>query len=59
MRGNEVSKEDNKTRIIEYLRVHEGATDEEVAGALNLHIVDVLDAVIELEKKGIVKSTNA
>jgi len=56
MREKQVPKEENATRIIEYLKHHESATDEEVAAALNLHIIDVLDAVIELEKKGIVKS---
>jgi predicted ArsR family transcriptional regulator len=51
-----MSEKNLKTRISEYLAAHDNATEEEIAQALNLHIVDVLNALIEMEKEGEVSS---
>ena len=45
-----------RAQISEYLAAHDNATEEEIAQALNLHIVDVLNALIEMEKEGEVSS---
>jgi len=42
-----------KSEIIEYLERHEIASEDEIAQALNLDIITVLDELLELEKKGI------
>ena len=42
-----------KSEIIEYLQRHGIANEDEIAQALNMHIIDVLDALLELEKKGV------
>jgi transcription initiation factor IIE alpha subunit len=51
-----MSREQNITRVIEYLEQHKIATEDEIAEALNLHIVDVLDILHSLEKDGKAKS---
>lgn len=48
-----------KTRVLEYLETHDSPTEDDVAKDLNLHVVDVLDALHELEKEGQVKSQEA
>jgi len=47
-----MSEKNLKTRITEYLDAHDNATEEEIAQALDLHIIDVLNALIEMEKAG-------
>ena len=47
---------ENKKKVFEYLQKHREAEDEEIAQALNLHIVDVLDALLLLEQEGLVQS---
>ena len=45
-----------KKQVFDYLAEHKDAEDYDIAEALNLHIVDVLDALILLEKDGLVRS---
>ena len=49
--------EDIESRIVNYLKAHDGATEDEIAEALGMHVVDVLDALATLKKEGSVKST--
>ena len=51
-----VSRLNVKKQILNYLAEHKDAEDYEIAEALNIHIVDVLDALILLEKDGLVRS---
>ena len=51
-----MSEKNMKTRISEYLEAHDNATEEEIAQALNLHIIDVLNVLVEMEKQGEVTS---
>jgi DNA-binding Lrp family transcriptional regulator len=44
---------ETESEIIDYLQNNGVASEEEIAQALNLHIIDVIDALLELEKKGI------
>jgi DNA-binding MarR family transcriptional regulator len=44
-----------KLRITEFLKGCGNASEDEIAEALHLHIIDVLGALLELEKKGFVK----
>jgi predicted ArsR family transcriptional regulator len=44
---------DPKSEIVDYLKSHGIVSEDEIAQALNLHIIDVLDALLELEKKGV------
>ena len=48
-------KKANKEKIVEYLRNHDSADEEEIAAALDMHIVDVVEATLELEKDGVIK----
>jgi transcription initiation factor IIE alpha subunit len=45
-----------KKQVLNYLAEHKDAEDHEIAEALNLHIVDVLDVLILLDKDGLVRS---
>lgn len=45
-----------KKQVLDYLNEHKDAEDYEIAEALNIHIVDVLDVLILLEKDGFVRS---
>ena len=47
-----MSEKNVKARIAEYLDAHDNATEEEIAQALDLHVIDVLNALIEMEKDG-------
>lgn len=42
-----------KSQIIDYLESHGVASEDELAQKLNLHIFDVLNALFELEEKGV------
>lgn len=42
----------DKTRIVEFLRTHVGADEDEVAETLGIHIIDVKDILLELEREG-------
>ena len=44
------------TRIVRYLASHNSANEKEIAEALGLKEVEVLTALTELEKKGIITS---
>lgn len=50
------TKEENTARVVEFLEKHKIATEDEIAEALALHIVDVLDILHSLEKDGKAKS---
>ena len=50
------TKEENTARVVDYLEKHKIATEDEIAEALNMHIVDVLDILHSLEKDGEAKS---
>jgi predicted Rossmann fold nucleotide-binding protein DprA/Smf involved in DNA uptake len=44
-----------RNEITKYLKNHGIAGEDEIAQALRLHIIDVLDALFELEKNGKVR----
>jgi DNA-binding MarR family transcriptional regulator len=46
---------ETETKILEYVRIQGITSEDEIADSLNLHIIDVLNALYGLEKKGIVK----
>lgn len=46
-----------RTKVINYLKAHNNATIEEIAGALNFQPEIVLDILLKMEKKGLVVST--
>jgi transcription initiation factor IIE alpha subunit len=50
------TKEENTARVVDYLEKHKITTEDEIAEALALHIVDVLDILHSLEKEGKAKS---
>jgi hypothetical protein len=50
-----LAKEENKKRIVDYLKTHDSADEEEIAAALEMHIIDVVEATLELEKQGVIK----
>jgi len=49
-----VSRE-TKKRVLNYVIEHPGAEDSEIAEKLNLHIIDVMAALVILEEEGLVK----
>ena len=44
-----------KQKVLDYIIKHPGASDVEIAKALNLHIIDVTVALLLLEEEGLVK----
>ena len=42
-------------RVLRYVREHPGCTEDEIAQALRMHILDVLEALHVLEAEGLVK----
>jgi len=42
-------------RVFEYLGKHPGALEDDIAKDLELHIIDVLNAIHGLEKRGKIK----
>ena len=46
-----------KEQVLRYVIEHPGATDDEIAEKLNIHIVDVISVLVVLEQEGKVKST--
>jgi len=50
-----VSRFNVKKQVLDHLAEHKDAEDYEIAEALNLHIVDVLNVLILLEKEGLVR----
>ena len=44
-----------KQKVLDYVRKHPGASDAEIAKALNMHILDVTVALLLLENEGLVK----
>jgi len=45
-----------KDRVERYVREHPGVTEDKIAEDLELHIIDVLSALVILEEEGKVKS---
>jgi DNA-binding MarR family transcriptional regulator len=46
---------DTEAKILDFVRVMGFAKEEDIAETFNLHIIDIKNALLELEKKGIVK----
>ena len=44
-----------KKKVLDYVMRHPGATEVEIAEALDLHIIDVTVALLLLEEDGLVK----
>ena len=44
-----------KKRVLNYVIEHPGAEDTEIAEKLNLHIIDVVAALVMLEEEGLVR----
>ncbi|RLF98116.1 MAG: hypothetical protein DRN49_06430 [Thaumarchaeota archaeon] len=42
-------------RVLRYVREHPGCTEDEIAQALRMHILDVLEALHILEAEGLVR----
>jgi|GEM_PF-6410775 len=42
-------------RVLHYVREHPGCTEDEIAQALRMHILDVMEALHILEAQGLVK----
>jgi predicted ArsR family transcriptional regulator len=51
-----MAKKENKDKILEYLKSHSQATEDEIAKDLNINVVEVLDSLITMEKEGLLKS---
>jgi len=49
-------KKSVKEKVYEYVCEHPGATEEEMAAILKVHVIDVLNALVLLEREGRVKS---
>ena len=45
-----------KEAVYKYVCKHPEATEEEISAVLNVHVVEVLNALVILEKEGRVKS---
>jgi len=45
-----------KKKVLNYVKEHPGATDVEIAEALDLHIINVTVALLMLEEDGFVKA---
>ena len=46
-------------QITNYLQTHSGATEDDIARDLEINIVDVLDTLETLKKRGAIKSYSA
>jgi predicted ArsR family transcriptional regulator len=44
--------EEIKTRVFHYVSANPQVTEDDVAAALKIHVIDVLQALVELEKEG-------
>ncbi len=51
-----MAKKENNDKILEYLRSHKSATENQIAKDLNINLVDVLDSLITMEKTGLLLS---
>ena len=51
-----MAKKENNDKILEYLKSHYQATEDEIAKDLNINVVDVLDSLITMEKTGLLQS---
>jgi predicted ArsR family transcriptional regulator len=51
-----MATKENNDKILEYLKSHSQATEDEIAKDLQLNVVDVLDSLITMEKAGLLKS---
>ena len=47
-----MAKKENNDKILEYLKSHSQATEDQIAKDLNINVVEVLDSLITMEKKG-------
>ena len=51
-----MSRRSIKEAVYKYVCKHPETTEEEIAATLKVHIIDVLNALVILEKEGRVKS---
>ena len=51
-----MSNRNVKEAVYKYVCKHPEATEEEISAVLNVHIVEVLNALVILEKEGRVRS---
>ena len=51
-----MAKKENNDKILEYLKSHSQATEDEIAKDLNINVVEVLDSLITMEKEGLLQS---
>jgi predicted ArsR family transcriptional regulator len=51
-----MAKKANNDKILEYLKSHKTATENQIVKDLNINLVDVLDSLITMEKKGLLQS---
>jgi len=51
-----LSKESLKNRVYEYVQAHPNKTEDEIAEALGVSMIKVLDALLLLQDEGLVKS---
>ena len=51
-----MAKKENNNKILEYLKSHKTATENQIAKDLNINLVDVLDSLITMEKTGLLQS---
>ena len=47
---------ENNEKILRYVRENPNKTEDDIAEALQLNIVDVLDSLTDLQKQGLVMS---
>jgi len=51
-----LSKESLKNRVYEYVQAHPNKTEDEIAEALGVSMIKVLEALLLLQDEGLVKS---
>ena len=51
-----MAKQENNEKILKYVRENPNKTEDDIAEAVHLNIVDVLDSLTDLQKQGLVKS---
>jgi predicted ArsR family transcriptional regulator len=51
-----MAKKENNNKILEYLKSHLQATEDEIAKDLNINVVEFLEYLITMEKEGLLKS---
>ena len=47
---------EDRKKVLEYVSVNPNSTEDDIAAALGMNIIDVLDVLHTLEKEGVLKS---